>query len=61
VPLELDERGFKKLNWLLARTHEQALAIAAESSARASDSAFPTELAIVHFKRAHAASRRSRP
>lgn len=61
MPLALDERGFKKLNWLLARTHEQALAIAAEGSARASDSAFPTELAIVHFKRAHAASGRSRP
>ena len=34
TPLELDERGFKKLNKLLAKTHEQALAIAAESAAR---------------------------
>jgi DNA-binding transcriptional ArsR family regulator len=58
TPLELDERGFRKLNRLLA-THEQALAIAAESSARASGTAFPTELAILHFKRAHPGSRRS--
>ena len=34
TPLELDERGFKKLNKLLAKTLEQALAIAAESAAR---------------------------
>src|SRR4051812_26322104 len=33
--LELDERGFRKLNKLLAKTHEQALAIAAESAERA--------------------------
>src|SRR5215204_1402907 len=32
TPLELDQRGFDKLNRLLARTHEQALAIARESS-----------------------------
>ena len=32
TPLELDERGFKKLNKLLTKTHEQALAIAAESA-----------------------------
>ena len=47
TPLELDERGFKKLNKLLAKTHEQALAIAAESSARAATATrtvFPTEL-----------------
>ncbi len=52
--LELDERGLKKLNKLLARTLDQALAIAAESSARAADGApaFPTELATLHFKRA---------
>ena len=52
--LELDDRGLKKLNKLVARTLDQALAIAAESSARAADgaSAFPTELATLHFKRA---------
>jgi DNA-binding transcriptional ArsR family regulator len=54
TPLELDERGWRKLNKLLARTHEQALSIASESAARAEGSAggFPTELAILHFKRA---------
>jgi hypothetical protein len=54
APLELDERGFKKLNKLLARAHEQALAIAAESAARQSamTTVFPTELAVLHFKRA---------
>jgi hypothetical protein len=57
--LELDQRGFKKLNRLLARAHEQALAIAAESSARASGTAFASELAILHFKRADPGSRRS--
>jgi DNA-binding transcriptional ArsR family regulator len=54
TPLELDDRAFKKLNRLLARTHEQALAIAAESAARgegAAENAFPTEVAILHFKR----------
>src|SRR3954447_10902011 len=34
TPLELDEKAFKKLNKLLARTHEQAIAIAAESAQR---------------------------
>src|SRR3954468_16469419 len=34
TPLELDERAFKKLNKLLARTQEQALTIASESAAR---------------------------
>src|SRR3954447_5002540 len=34
TPLELDERALKRLNRLLARTHEQALTIAAESAAR---------------------------
>ncbi len=53
TPLELDERAFKKLNRLLARTQEQALAIAAESAARNGD-VFPTELGILHFKRAEA-------
>ena len=51
TPLELDERAFKKLNKLLAKTHEQALAIAAESAGRGGD-VFPTELAVMHFKRA---------
>ena len=51
TPLELDERGRKKLNKLLARTLEQALAIASESAARG-DEKFATELAILHFKRA---------
>jgi DNA-binding transcriptional ArsR family regulator len=57
TPLELDERAWKKLNRLLARTHEQALAIAAESSARHTDGAagavFPTEIGLLHFKRAN--------
>ena len=35
--LELDARGHKKLNKLLARTLEQARAIAAESAARGGD------------------------
>jgi DNA-binding transcriptional ArsR family regulator len=51
TPLELDERAFKKLNKLLAKTHEQALTIAAESARRGGD-VFPTELALLHFKRA---------
>jgi DNA-binding transcriptional ArsR family regulator len=56
TPLELDERGFKKLNKLLARTQEQALAIAAESSERrnagTSTAVFPTEMGVLHFRRA---------
>ena len=55
TPLELDEKAFKKLNKLLAKTHEQALSIAAESVARgngAAENAIPTELAVLHFKRA---------
>jgi hypothetical protein len=52
TPVELDERGWTKLNKLLARTHEQALAIAAESAARQAGAVFQTELAILHFKRA---------
>src|SRR3954467_3064580 len=59
TPLELDERGFKKLNRLLARTLEQARTIASESAARANEGGdgFPTELAILHFKRALPAAR----
>src|SRR3954454_12587762 len=51
TPLELDARGFKKLNKLLAKTHEQALAIAAESAERGADEVMATELGILHFKR----------
>jgi DNA-binding transcriptional ArsR family regulator len=51
TPLELDERAFKKLNKLLAKTQEQALAIAAESAGRGGE-VFGTELALLHFKRA---------
>ena len=60
TPLELDERGWRKLNRLLARTLEQALQIASESASRHTDSAtavFPTEMAILHFKRAQPAGR----
>jgi len=56
MPLELDELGWRELNRLLARTHEQALAIASESSARAADGTaegFQTELAVLHFRRAN--------
>jgi hypothetical protein len=56
TPIELDERAFKKLNRVLARTLDQALQIAAESAGRhgqKSTDVFPTELAILHFKRAH--------
>ena len=49
--LELDERAFKKLNKLLAKTHEQVLAIAAESAQRGGDDVFATELGLLHFKR----------
>ncbi len=52
TPLELDEKAFKKLNKLIAKTHEQALAIAAESAGRGTDGVFQTELALLHFKRA---------
>src|ERR1700744_1835335 len=52
TPLELDERAFKKLNRLLARTHEQALQIATESAERGNEDVFPPELAVLHFKRA---------
>ena len=52
TPLELDEKAWKKLNKLLAKTHEQALAIAADSAARGTDGVFATELGVLHFKRA---------
>src|SRR5213592_3991136 len=55
VPLELDERALKKLNKLLAKTHEQALAIAADAAERQvekSPNVFPTEVALMHFRRA---------
>src|SRR3954447_9942555 len=55
TPLELDERAFKKLNKLLTKTHEQALNIAAESAERQgekSPNVFPTEIALMHFRRA---------
>ena len=51
TPLELDERAFKKLNKLLAKTHEQALSIAAESAARGTEGVFGPELAVLHVKR----------
>src|SRR3954452_6629847 len=51
TPLELDERAFKKLNKLLARTHEQALSIAGESAGRGSAAVFGPELAVLPFKR----------
>jgi DNA-binding transcriptional ArsR family regulator len=50
TPLELDAKALKKLNKLLAKTHEQALAIAAESAARDADDAFGTELGVLHFR-----------
>jgi DNA-binding transcriptional ArsR family regulator len=52
APLELDERGYRKLNKLLAKTLDQALAIAAESAERGSDDVIATELGLLHFKRA---------
>jgi DNA-binding transcriptional ArsR family regulator len=53
TPLELDDRGFKKLNKLLAKTHEQVLAIASESASRLNEGegGIATELAVLHFKR----------
>src|ERR1700754_5174612 len=56
TPLELDERGWKKLNRLLSRTLEQALQIASESAERGDEGRFPTEMAVLHFKRAAARS-----
>jgi DNA-binding transcriptional ArsR family regulator len=59
TPLELDERGFKKLNKLLAKTLEQALTIASESAARGAEGTpvFGTEMAVLHFRRAEPATR----
>jgi len=51
TPLELDERGYRKLNKLMAKTLDQALAIAAESAERGSDDVIATELGLLHFKR----------
>jgi DNA-binding transcriptional ArsR family regulator len=51
TPLELDERGYRKLNKLMARTLDQALAIAAESAERGKDDVIATELGLLHFKR----------
>lgn len=58
--LQLDERAWRKLNKLLVRTQEQALQIAAEAANRQAengDAAFPTELGLLHFKRARPAGR----
>ena len=52
TPLELDERGWRKLNRLLARTQEQALSIAEESAGRGAEARFAAELGLLHFKRA---------
>ena len=59
TPLELDERGWKKLNRLLTRTLDQALQIASESAARGAEgtAVFPTEMALLHFKRAQPAAK----
>ena len=64
TPLELDERAFKKLNKLLAKTHEQALAIAAESAraaTRADGRSSRPRSAILHFKRAARRQTRAPP
>src|SRR3954452_1374868 len=61
TPFELDERAFKKLNRLLARTLEQALRIASERAARTGEGAgaVATERAVLRFKRALPTSRRA--
>ena len=51
TPLELDERGYRKLNKLMAKTLDQALAIAAESADRGSADVIATELGLLHFRR----------
>lgn len=51
VPLELDERGRKKLSRLLHRTAEQALGIAQESADREPDSTENVTLGLLHFRR----------
>ena len=47
-------RRVSRLNKLMAKTLDQALAIAAESSERRNKGAdvFPTEVGLLHFKRA---------
>lgn len=58
TPLELDERGWQKLNKLLAKTVDEAMKIAAESAGRLveapEDERRPvsSELAMLHFRRA---------
>jgi DNA-binding transcriptional ArsR family regulator len=52
TPLELDERGRRKLNKLMAKTLDQALSIAAESAERGSADPIATELGLLHFQRA---------
>jgi DNA-binding transcriptional ArsR family regulator len=51
--LELDERARRKLDRLLGRTLEQARQIAAESASREGER-IPTELSVLHFRRATA-------
>jgi DNA-binding transcriptional ArsR family regulator len=61
--LELDEKGWAKLNKLLLKTLDQAMAIHAESAGRIaegkSDGGAPTELAMLHFHRAPKRKRKS--
>jgi DNA-binding transcriptional ArsR family regulator len=57
--LELDQRGWRKLNGLLRRTVDQARRIAEESADRGTRSTaapVPTELAVLHFKRGRSPS-----
>jgi DNA-binding transcriptional ArsR family regulator len=61
--LELDARGWAKLNKLLAKTLDQAMAIHAESAGRiaegrSDEQPLPTELAMLHFHRAPKARKR---
>jgi DNA-binding transcriptional ArsR family regulator len=62
--LELDQKGWTKLNKLLTRTLDQAMAIHAESAGRIAEgrsdaAAQPTELAMLHFRRAPKRRRKS--
>src|SRR3954469_14441769 len=56
TPLELDQKGWAKLNKLLRTPPDQAAAIHAESAGRIADgkseATMPTELAMLHFHRA---------
>jgi DNA-binding transcriptional ArsR family regulator len=56
TPLDLDQKGWAKLNKLLLKTLDQATAIHAESAGRIADgkseATMPTELAMLHFHRA---------